>query len=232
MKVLVVGDPHEDATHPAYRAWMRWLHNKYKCNKTVIIGDIVDHHNISFHDRDPDCPGPSEEYKRTKRKVRLWHKDFPKAWITIGNHDERVVRLAKSVNITTPYLGDYNKVWDTPTWKWVDDVIIDDVYYFHGTGCSGVFPAWNAMKAMLMSTVMGHCHSASGIKWACNPDKRIFAMDTGCGVDVKAPQFNYSKQYKKRPVLSAGVILDGTPQHFIMPCGINERWHRSRFTKN
>lgn len=229
MRVLVIGDPHEPPCHPGYRAWVRHLRRKFKTNKTVIIGDICDHHAISFHAANPMCPGPDDEYLLTKQKMQLWYKDFPKAIITIGNHDARIVRLAESVNIPAKYLRDYNEVWKTPNWKWVDDIIIDDVFYFHGTGRSGLHPAFNAMKDNLMSTVMGHCHSQAGIKWLANPNQRTFGMDVGCGIDVTAYQFAYGKHMRSRPILAAAVVIDGTPQHFIMPCGRGERWHRSRF---
>lgn len=228
-RVLDIGDPHEPVTHPAYRPWCRHLRNKYKTTKTVIQGDICDHHAISFHAANPMCPGPDDEYLLTKLKIKGWYRDFPKAIITIGNHDARVIRLAESVNIPAKYLRNYNEVWKTPKWKWVDDIIIDDVFYFHGTGRSGLYPAFNAMKDNLMSTVMGHCHSQSGVKWRANPKQRTFGMDVGCGIDVTAWQFAYGKHMRSRPILSAAVVLDGTPQHFIMPCGRGERWHRSRF---
>ncbi|MCP5019618.1 MAG: metallophosphoesterase [Ketobacter sp.] len=228
-RVLVVGDPHEPVCHPGYRAFCRGLGKKFKTTKTVIIGDICDHHGISFHAANPMCPGPDDEYLLTKQKMKQWHKDFPNAIITIGNHDARVVRLAESVNIPAKYLRDYNEVWKTPTWKWVGDVKIDDVYYFHGTGRGGLHPAFNAMKDNLMSTVMGHCHSVAGVQWKANPNKRVFGMDTGCGIDVDAWQFAYGKHMARRPILSAAVVLNGDPQHFIMPCGHGERYHKSRF---
>jgi len=230
-RTLVVGDPHEPACHPGYRAFLKDLRRKHKTNQTVIIGDIADFQAISFHAANPHCPGPTDEYVLTKRAMQQWHKDFPKAIVTIGNHDARVVRLAESVNIPAKFLRDYNEVWKTTTWKWVDDIIIDDVYYFHGTGRSGMHPAFNAMKDMLMSVVMGHCHSAAGIKWRANPHQRTFGMDTGCGIDVDAYQFAYGKHMRSRPILSAGVVIDGMPFHHIMPCGPGEKYHKSRFTK-
>ena len=141
----------------------------------------------------------------------------------------RVIRLAESVNIPPQYLRNFNTIWNTPTWKWVEDITIDGVYHFHGTGRSGLYPAYNAMKDHLMSVSMGHCHTASGFKWSANPDKRTFGMDVGCGIDVDAWQFAYGKHMRKRPILSAAVIIDGTPQHFIMPCGRGEKYHKSRF---
>ena len=231
MRILVCGDPHEPVCHPGYRAFCRDLRSKYKTTKTVIIGDICDHQAISFHANNPMCPGPDNERILIKEKMRLWHKDFPNAIVTIGNHDARVLRLAESVNIPAKYLRDYNDVWKTPTWKWVDDVIINDVLYMHGTDRSGKYPAFNAMGDMLMSVVMGHCHTASGVNWATNPGKRTFGLDTGCGIDVDAYQFAYGKHLRKRPVLSAAVVIDGVPEHKIFPCGIKEKYHKSRFAR-
>jgi len=230
-RVLVIGDPHEPVCHPGYRAFCRDLRRKFKTTKTVIIGDICDHHAISFHAANPMCPGPDDEYLLTKQKMKLWRKDFPNAIVTIGNHDARVVRLAESVNIPAKYLRDYNEVWKTKGWKWVEDVIIDDVYYFHGTGRKGLHPAYNAMKNHLMSVCMGHCHSVAGTSWITTPNKRIFGMDVGCGIDVDAWQFAYGKHMDRRPILAAGVVLNGDPQHFIMPCGVGERYHKGRFAK-
>lgn len=207
------------------------LRRTYKTNQTVIIGDVVDHHAISFHAANPMCPGPDDEYKLAKQLIKPWYKTFPNATVTIGNHDARVVRLAESVNIPAKYLRDYSEVWNTPKWKWVEDVSIDEVYYFHGTGRGGIHPAYNAMKAYLSSVVMGHCHAASGVKHSSNPNKRTFGMDVGCGIDVDAHQFAYGKHFAARPMLSAGVVIDGTPHHHVMPCGPSERYHKSKFKK-
>jgi hypothetical protein len=230
-RVLIAGDPHEPVCHPGYRAFLRDLRDKYATDTTVIIGDIVDHHAISFHAANPMCPGPNDEYLLTKQKVKVWHKDFPDATVTIGNHDARVVRLAESVNIPFYHLRDYNETWGTDGWTWVEDVVIDDVLYFHGIGRSGMHPAYNAMKDMLMSVVMGHCHAAAGVKWRANPTRRTFGMDTGCGIDVDAYQFAYGKHMRSRPILSAGVVIDGVPQHFIMPCGKGEKYHKNKFKR-
>lgn len=228
-RVLAIGDIHEPVCHPGYRAFCRDLRRKFRTTKTVIIGDILDHHAISFHAANPMCPGPEDEYQLAKKKIRVWHNDFPNAIVTLGNHDARVVRLAESVNIPSRYLRDYNEVWKTHTWEWVEDVIIDDVYYFHGTGRGGLHPAYNAMKDMLMSVVMGHCHTASGVKWSANPGRRTFGLDTGCGINIDAYQFAYGRHLRSRPILSAAVVIDGVPHHFVMPCGPGEKYHKSRF---
>ena len=228
-KVLVIPDLHNPATHPGALAFCEDLYEKYDCNRVVFIGDIVDHQAISFHANNPECPGPKDEYKLTLACLRPWLKAFPKAAVTYGNHDSRVLRLAESVNIPAVYIRDFADVWKTPGWKWVEDTIIDGVYYFHGEGCSGEHPAWNVMRHYLMPIVMGHCHAASGIKWSANPDKRTFGLDTGCLIDIDAFQFAYGKHARSRPMLSAAVVIDGVPEHFIMPCGRGVKYHKSRF---
>lgn len=230
-RVLVIGDVHEPVAHPGYLQFCKDLYQEWRCDTVVFVGDIVDWHAISFHAKHPDCPGPTDEYELAKQKVAKWYRAFQQATVCIGNHDERVLRLAESVGIPAKFIRDYADTWGTPNWEWVPDTIIDDVFYFHGTGQSGVHPAFNAMKKYLMSVVMGHCHSAAGVKWLVNPLRRIFGMDVGTGIDVRAMQFAYGKHNIQKPILGAGVILDGVPYHEVCPIGEGERYDRRRFEK-
>jgi predicted phosphodiesterase len=230
-KLGIIGDLHCPWSHPGYRNFCQDLFDKFKCDGILFIGDVVDWHSISFHNRRPDAPGPLDEYENAKAEVAKWHKLFPKARVCVGNHDERVIRLAETVNIPAKFLKDYWELWETPGWKWQYDFMIDQVRYIHGTGTGGVHPAFTSMTRNAMSIVQGHIHSASGIKWRANTDRRIFGLDTGCGVDDKAIVFAYNKNNPVKSVLSAAVVLDGTPQHFIMPAGPGEKYHHSRFKK-
>jgi hypothetical protein len=192
---------------------------------------VVDHHAISNHDPAPEAKGPIDEFDLAKAEIKRWVKAFPRMQVCEGNHDQRVYRQASSVNIPGRFLKGYKELWETPGWDWKPDFILDDVYYFHGTGAGGEYPAVATMKKMLMSTVMGHVHSAGGIWWKANPLRRIFGMNVGCGVDDKHIAFKYGENLKVRSILSASVVIDGVPQHFIMPMGPGERYHRARFTK-
>lgn len=226
---LVIGDTHEPVCHPGYLPFCMDLYEEYDCNSVLHIGDLADMQAISFHANNPQCPGALDEFHLTKKAIKKWLKAFPDAVIIKGNHDLRVIRLAESVNIPPQYLRDHKKVWKTPGWKWTNDYVEDEVYYWHGTGRSGINPAFNVMKDMLMSTVIGHCHSSAGVKWTANPLRRIFGMDVGCGVDIDAYNFAYGSNEKKRPILAAAVVIDGIPTHRIMPCGHGEKYHKSRF---
>ena len=214
--VLVIGDIHEPVSRRGYRRFCRKIYNKYKCNQVVFIGDVVDWHGLSFFAHHPDAPGPTDEYKIAHKCIEKWQEEFPVATVCIGNHDARVVRTAESVGIPSKFLRYYADIWDTPDWDWVDDVIIDDVYYMHGIGYGGLHPAYNASKHLGMSAVLGHIHSVAGIKWNVSPAKRWFGMDVGCGIDDKKYAFAYGKHAKRRSVISCGVVIDGHPYHEMM----------------
>jgi predicted phosphodiesterase len=230
-RILVIGDLHEPVAHPGYIHFCRDLYRKFKCNQVIFIGDVVDWHAISFHTKEPECPGPLDEYKEAKARVRRWYRAFPKSHVCIGNHDCRPERLAKTAAIPACFLKDYNTLWETPGWTWDYDFLIDEVFYTHGIGTAGIHPAWNKSGKMLMSVVMGHCHARSGVKWRVNPLRRIFAMDIGCGIDNDAYQFVYGRACDDKPILSAGVVLDGEPIHCMMPMAKGEKYHKSRFVK-
>jgi len=230
-RVLIIGDTHMPSVHPAYLAFVRDLRDKHRCDTIVHIGDVLDFHSVSFHAHVPDMPGPKDEYEQAYEAMRGWVKAFPKMKVCIGNHDRRVIRLAESVNIPSRFVRNYSEVWNTPRWEWAEDFVIDGCYYSHGEGCGGLHPAYNQMQKMLSSVAIGHVHTAGGVSWLANPSARMFGIDVGCGIDEKSLSFVYSKHFKRRSIISAAVVLDGTPHHQIMEMGPGERYHRSRFKK-
>lgn len=179
-KVLVISDLHCPCDRDGYLDFCKATYKKYKCNSVVFIGDVVDWHAVSFHAKNPDSPGPKNEYLLTLDAIKRWYAAFPKAKVCIGNHDNRLLRLAATVNIPACLIRDYKDVWKTPGWDWADSHEIDGVYYFHGIGYGGIHPAYNAARTMCMSVCMGHVHSAGGISWFVNPKQRWFGMDVGC----------------------------------------------------
>jgi len=207
--VLVVGDTHFPACYSKYLDFVKSIHKKYKCNKVIHIGDVVDHHTISFHKKHPEAVDAVTEYNKARLSIAQWYKTFPRMHVCIGNHDERVVRLCADLGIPSLYLKEYNEVYKTKTWTWDYNFIIDGVYYAHGTGSSGLYPSFNQVKARAMSCVMGHHHSIAGINWLVGPSTRYFGMDVGSGIDHNHIGFSYGKYHLKKPVVSCGVVIDG-----------------------
>ena len=227
-KILIVGDTHEPAGHPLYRRFCKYIYNKHKCDKVIHIGDIVDWHAISFHAKHPELPGPSDEYKLARNCVQKWYRTFPKMQVCIGNHDRRPTRLAENAAIPEFFLRDYNEIWGTPGWTWDYEYIIDGVSYYHGEGCGGIHPAYTRARSSSISVVIGHVHHAAGVKWVADQTARRFGMDVGTGIDIDKLQFAYGKHFQYRPILSAGVVIDGIPYHEVMACGPGERYHKPR----
>jgi len=227
---LVIGDIHEPVSRKGYLQFSQDIYDEWDCDKVIIIGDLVDWSAISFHARNPEAPGPMDEYKTALTAIQKRYKAFPEAIVTIGNHDARPRRVAESVNIPAKFIRNYADLWETPGWDWVQSIIIDDVYYCHGHGKGGGnTPAWNLSKKMGMSVVLGHYHSKGSIHWSANPLRRWFGMDVGCGIDDKAYAFAYAKEQVTRSILSVGVVLDGCPYHEMMKCGRGEPYWDGNF---
>lgn len=210
-RVLVVGDLHCPAVHPRYLGFVKKIQKKYSTDRTVFIGDVVDHAAISFHKKHPENPAAMDEYRQAMTELKKWIKAFPEATVTIGNHDERVARLAADAGIPDHYLRTYNDVYGTPNWNWVPSIDIDGVHYYHGIGASGLYPSFNSAKMRLQSVVMGHYHSVASINWICGPTSRLFGMNVGSGIDREHPAMKYGSAYLKKPILSCGVVIDGHP---------------------
>jgi predicted phosphodiesterase len=196
--------------------FVKSIKKKYKTDTTVFIGDVVDHASISFHKKNPEHPAAMDEYHQTMDALGSWIRAFPTAHVTIGNHDERVARLAADAGIPPCYLKEYGVMYDSKNWNWQYSVEIDDVYYYHGVGAGGQYPAMNAAKLRLQSVVMGHYHSVAGINWVVGPTSRIFGMNVGSGVDRFHPAMQYGSAYLKKPVVSCAVVIDGHPYLELM----------------
>ena len=217
-RVLVVGDLHLPAEREDYLPFCKSIKKKYRTNLVMFMGDVLDHHAISFHQKNPDADSAVAEYHRSMEKLKAWKKAFPEAMVCIGNHDERIYRLSASAGIPSMYLKDYSSIFDTPKWEWKHEWVLDGVSYIHGTGASsGAVPAFNAAKARVQSTVCGHIHSTGSICWMAGPNgDKIFGFNIPCGVDTHHPLMYYSKNFLKKPVNGAGVVIDGKPYMEIL----------------
>lgn len=229
-RIGIIGDTHLDVSRPGYLQFCAdTLLETYDCDTIVHIGDLVDWHGISFHVRQPECPGVRDEYELAKATVAEWKYNFPEVLWCIGNHDERPARLAQTVAMPEFMIKPYKDLWDVPEWEVDFEFEIDGILFRHGTGCGGIHPAWNLMHKVMKSVVIGHCHSRGGVKSSCNNGKRFFAMDVGCGINEREYQFAYGKHIPERPFLSCGVVIDGHAIHIPMPCGGGEKYHDSNF---
>ena len=201
--VLVIGDLHLPFTLDGYLEHCIEIYKKYNCDTVVFIGDILDLHFTSYHETSTEGYGATQEHDLSVEMLRKWYKAFPKAYVTIGNHDALIYRKAMSAGISKRWIQNYSQVLGTPGWEWVTDVVIDDVLYTHGTT-----NAYTKAKQNLMSTVQGHLHSQAGIQFYVGAKSRIFGFQIGCGVDMKSYAMEYGRNFPK-PVISCGVVIEG-----------------------
>lgn len=215
-RILVIGDTHFPAVKEGYLKFVKGVYKEYKCDKVVHIGDVIDHHCISFHNKHPDHPGAISEYTQAVECIKEWKGAFKDMIVTVGNHDERVRRIAGDAGIPDFYLKTYNEIYNTP-WRWVKNATLDNVFFYHGMGGSGMYPAFNTAKAMGISVVAGHHHSCGGINWLVSPMNAIFGMNVGSGVDRHHLAMKYGEDHIKKPVISCGVVINGSPYLELMP---------------
>ena len=203
-RVLVIGDLHEPFCLDGYFEFCKDTYSNYNCNKVVFIGDVIDAHASSYHEQDPDGMGGGDELSLAIKRLKKWHKEFPNADVMIGNHDRIAYRKAFSGGIPKRWMKPFNEVLETPTWNYVESIVIDNALYEHGEGGQALTKAKNNM----MSSVCGHTHTEAYVKWLVGKNFKIFAMQVGCGVDWETYAAAYAKNFKKQAI-GVGVVIGG-----------------------
>ena len=170
----------------------------------VFIGDIIDNHYSSYHETDSDALGGMDELELSIGKLYHWQKAFPKAYVTLGNHDRIIMRKAQTSNIPSVWIRSMKEVLMTPGWEYVFEVNIDGVHYSHGEGSKAHIKARKNMQ----STVHGHHHIECYTQWFVGSRDKIFGMQVGCGIDKDAYAMAYAK-HSPKPAIGCGVIVGG-----------------------
>jgi predicted phosphodiesterase len=206
-KVLVISDTHIPFQHPKYLDFCIRIHKQLKCTDVVHIGDLVDNHAISYHEHDPDGWSPEDEMREADKHLQKWFKAFPDVRLCIGNHDRLVDRKSKTVGLPSRAFRAFRDIWNLPK-GWKDDFshTIDNVKYLHGTGYSGDLAHLKAAVDNRSCVVLGHLHSVCGIDYSANENDCIWGMSVGCGIDRRAYAFSYGREFKKKPIIAAGVV--------------------------
>ena len=221
--VLIISDTHIPFEKKGYLNFCKQTEKKYKCDKVVHIGDLVDNHAISYHEHDPNGWSPEDEMKIADKHLVSWFKAFPKLFLCRGNHDVLVDRKSKTVGLPRRCFHDYRDIWNLPaTWEDGFEIEIDGVLYKHGTGYSGEYAHKRAAIENSQSVVIGHLHSCAGIEWVVTSKTKKFGMVVGCGIDRKKYAFKYGKDFRKKPVLGCGVVLDGGKHAMFVPMEIGK----------
>lgn len=208
--VLIIGDTHEPFSKEGYLEHCKEVQKKYNCGTVVHIGDLVDNHAVSYHENDPDGRSPGDEFQEALNRCQKWYDAFPDVLICIGNHDRLPFRKAYTAGLPSNWLKSYQEMFNSPKgWKWDFVHKVNGVIYQHGTGMSGEMASVNAARENRQSTVIGHLHTVTNVRFLASSKDLIFGMSVGCGVDHDKYAFAYGRENTRKPVLSCAVVLDG-----------------------
>lgn len=215
---LVVSDIHLPFAIEGWLDFIKETHAKFGCHDEIIInGDLFDWHSISFHKSETDAMTPNQEYEETLKQVKLLVEAFPKAKMTMGNHDERIARMNKELGIDKRFLKSLPELFGLPeTWELANEFTVDGVYYRHIGCCGGKDGAINSAISNRMSTVVSHLHANGGVKYITSPSgDSIFGLNTGSLFDETTYAGRYGKYSRFKGTLGCGIVVSNKEAYFI-----------------
>lgn len=224
--ILVISDQHFPYNHPDIVAFLREINSAYKPDKIVNIGDEVDYHASSFHEHDPDLLSPGDELKTSIRRLQPIYKLFPEMDLVDSNHGSLVYRRGKAFGIPKHAFKSYQQILEAPVgWKWHDHLVLHategaPIYFCHGRSND----ALRNSKNVSMNFVQGHFHSKFEIRYWANEVNLYWGMTVGCLIEKASLAFAYGKTSSDKPIIGAGIILEGWPKLLPMILDKTGRW--------
>ena len=210
-RVGIIGDTHIPYHLENYAEWCKEVFDSWECDKIIHIGDLIDHHALSFHDSEPCLKGANGELMDAREYLEDWFELFPKLTLVNGNHDLIPARQLKKIGLDPDeWMRPVGEVYGFPKgWDIVDEIVIDGVVYHHGYTSGGVNGFRNDSIGRMQSSVSGHIHGNLGVSYTASQHRCLFGVATGCGIDNKKMAFAYGKHFKHKPIVGCAVVIDG-----------------------
>lgn len=208
---LVVSDIHLPFAIDGWLDFIKETHKKFDCDDEIIInGDLWDFHFYSFHTSETDAMSGLDEFDIAKEMTLELVKAFPKVRLTLGNHDNILIRRIKELGIDKRFTKTLHELFNLPqTWIIGDEFIIDNVYYRHCGCCGGKTGHINSAISNRMSTVSSHLHADGGIGYITSPNgETIFGLNTGALCDDGAYALRYGVNNRFKTTLGCGVVFN------------------------
>jgi len=210
---LIIPDLHCPYQHESAFDFLADLQRRYKPGKVLCIGDEIDAHCFGRWPANPDADGPGKELQAAVAALQPLYKLFPSVRVCRSNHTYRPWKQAAEAGLPSRLLKTERQVLQAPRgWQWADWWEADGALAIHGDGFNGLRPAWDAMQRHRRSVVMGHVHSAAGVLYSATRWETLWALSVGCLIDCDSIALRYGLHHPRRPVLGAGLIVDGVPQ--------------------
>ena len=225
-RVGVIGDSHAPYCLEGYKEFCYETFEAWDVDTIIHIGDLVDHHSLSFHDSEPMLHDVHGEYRSAIDELQGWYDLFPNLTLIEGNHDLIPARHMKKLGMEPRiFMKPLKDIYEMPEgWEIEDQVVIDDVLYHHGHTASGVNGFRKDAETRMRCTVTGHNHSNFGVSYTATDQELVWGLAVGCGVDVRSMAFAYGKNFAKKPVIGCGVVIDGVP--YAEPMNLGKKVRR------
>lgn len=205
--------------------FIKAVQREFRIQKDAIfhVGDELDCYYAGSWDKDPDATHTAiSELEESRQKLRRWFKAFPQMKLAISNHGIRWVKKASQAGIPSQILRAYHEIVGAPDgWQWREHWNIrmskTNVYMFHGVGYGGTYAYRQAAIDKGTNVVFGHLHANAGIAHVVTDASERWGMNVGCLVDPKAYAFKYGRDFKFKPWLGVGVVIDGGLTPMLIP---------------
>jgi predicted phosphodiesterase len=225
-RLLVIADIHAPYEHPDYIAFIIKLHAKHSFDRVCLTGDEVDHHAISFHDKDPSLPSAGYELEAAIKSLEPLYEAFPVADVAESNHGSLVYRKGKHHGIPRQVLKPYHEQLRAPPgWRWQTEIKVPlsngESCLIHHSYSSNILLDSQRKSSSL---ICGHHHNKLSVEHWHNGEKQFFAAFAGSGVDDKSLAMAYNKNIVLRPQLGCVIVIDGQAFTVRMNLNKNGRW--------
>jgi hypothetical protein len=214
-RILFISDMHIPYHHEDAFDFLAALKQHYKPDLVVSLGDLLDFHNISFHDSDPDLLGAGDELSLSQDYIQDLETLFPKMIIVGSNHGDLPLRKFVNGGLPRQMLKGYNEIYGVGTgWEFVADLTIKvpgrdvpDLYACHNIKKNNLAVAQQRGQRV----INGHFHESFNVQYAGNPNSLLWACTAGCLIDKRSLAFAYNKLNLNRPILGTAVVENGMP---------------------
>lgn len=225
-RLLCISDMHKPYGHPDTEAFIFALDEKYHFDHVLIGGDEIDHHAMSFHDKDADLPSAGHELNLAISQLKMLYLHFPNVDVLESNHGSLVYRKGKHHGFPRHVLKSYNEILQAPLgWTWREEF-----YYQFSNGHKAVAHHGYSSNTLLasqkraMSLIQFHFHSDLSIRYWQSREGLFWALQSGCLIDDTSRAMAYNKLTVQRPIIGCSGVIDGLPVLFPMPLDLHGRW--------
>ena len=224
-RVGIIGDTHLPYEKDGYLYFCLETFDKYGVDTVVHIGDLIDHHGLSFHQSEPTLMNVMGEHESAIERLQDWYEAFPELTLVMGNHDRIPARQLRTLGMEPSiYMRPIEELFGMPPgWQVVDQIEIDDVLYHHGETAGGINGFRKDAETRMRCTVSGHNHSNAGISATATDQELVWGLAVGCGVNHEHLAFAYGKHFAKKPIIACGVVVEGEPHIEYMDLGSKVR---------